>query len=94
MLKNGLRGLSREKSLLSVLVIRNNRMVAEQYFHGGGVRKSNNVHSASKSMIQALAGIAVAKGFMGSLDDKVSKYLPEYIPGTTRGSTRSHCVTC
>ncbi len=90
MLKNGLRGLSREKSLLSVLVIRNNRMVAEQYFHGGGVRKSNNVHSASKSMIQALAGIAVAKGFMGSLDDKVSKYLPEYIPGT---SARKHQIS-
>ena len=81
-LENGLRGLSREKSMLSVLVIRNNRMVAERYFHGGGVRTSNNVHSASKSMIQALVGIAVAKGFIGGLDDKVSKYLPEYFPGT------------
>ena len=82
-LENGLMGLSRENSLLSVLVIRKNRMVAEQYFHGGGVRKSNNVHSASKSMMQALVGIAVAKGFIGSLDDKVSKYLPEYLPDTS-----------
>ena len=82
-LENGLMSLSREKSLLSVLVIRNNYIVGERYFHGGGVRKSNNVHSASKSMLQALVGIAIAKGFIGGLDDKVSKYLPEYLPGTS-----------
>jgi len=81
-LENGLMSLSQEKSLLSVLIIRNNHMVAERYFHGGGVQKSNNIHSASKGVIQALVGIAVAKGLIGSLDDKVSKYLPEYFPGT------------
>jgi CubicO group peptidase (beta-lactamase class C family) len=78
LLRTGLTKLGNNTSLFSALVIRHDRLVAERYFHGSGARRSNNVHSASKSILQALAHIAVAKGYLRSLDDPVADYLPEY----------------
>ncbi|MFD3374144.1 MULTISPECIES: serine hydrolase domain-containing protein [unclassified Streptomyces] len=77
-LRTGLTKLGNNASLLSALVIRNDRLVAERYYHGSGAQRSNNVHSASKSILQALVHIAVAKDDIGSLDDPVADYLPEY----------------
>jgi CubicO group peptidase (beta-lactamase class C family) len=78
LLRRGLAKLGNNPSLLSVLVVRHDRLVAERYFRGGGAQRSNNVHSVSKSVLQALVHIAVAKGDIGSLDDPVADYLPEY----------------
>ncbi|MFC6083599.1 serine hydrolase domain-containing protein [Sphaerisporangium aureirubrum] len=78
MVRTGLAELGSNASLLSVLVIRHDRLVAERYYHGSGAQQSNNVHSASKSILQALVHIAVEKGYIGSLDDPVADHLPEY----------------
>ncbi|MEU9782649.1 serine hydrolase [Streptomyces phaeochromogenes] len=77
-LRKGLTKLGNDASLLSALVIRHDRLVAERYYHPSGAQRSDNVHSASKSILQALVHIAVAKGDIGSLDDPVADYLPEY----------------
>jgi len=78
MLRTGLTKLGNNASLFSALVIRHDRLVAERYYHGSGAQRSNNVHSASKSILQALIHIAIAKGYFKSLDDPVADYLPEY----------------
>ncbi|WP_371541299.1 beta-lactamase family protein [Streptomyces sp. NBC_00554] len=78
LLRTGLTKLGNNASLFSALVIRHDRLVAERYYHGSGAQRSNNVHSVSKSILQALVHIAVAKGYIGSLDDPVADYLPEY----------------
>jgi CubicO group peptidase (beta-lactamase class C family) len=78
MLGTGLTKLGNNASLFSALVIRHDRLVAERYYHGSGAQRSNNVHSASKSILQALVHIAIAKGHIKSLDDPVADYLPEY----------------
>ncbi|WP_419668545.1 beta-lactamase family protein [Streptomyces phaeochromogenes] len=77
-LRTGLTKLGNNPSLLSALVIRHDRLVAERYYDGGGAQRSNNVHSVSKSVLQALVHIAVEKGDFRSLDDPVADYLPEY----------------
>ncbi|MEU8865771.1 serine hydrolase domain-containing protein [Streptomyces umbrinus] len=77
-LRTGLTKLGNNASLLSALVIRHDRLVAERYYDGGGAQRSNNVHSVSKSVLQALVHIAVEKGDIRSLDDPVADYLPEY----------------
>jgi CubicO group peptidase (beta-lactamase class C family) len=77
----GVNQLATNKSLLSVIVVRHGKLVYERYVNGGAVNGSNNVHSASKSILQALVGIAVQRGNIGSIDDKVSSYLPEYFVG-------------
>jgi CubicO group peptidase (beta-lactamase class C family) len=80
--------LAHEPSILSLLIVRHGRLVYERYYHGSARDQSNNVHSASKSMLQALISIAVTQGAIGSWDDRVSKYLPEYF--THAGASKRH----
>ena len=65
-------------SVRSVLVARNGKLVAESYAHGGTVDRANNMHSASKSILSALVGIAIRDGHIASVDEKVATFLPEY----------------
>lgn len=77
-------------SLLSVIVIRDGALVLERYGNGGGQFASNNIHSASKPMIHALAGIAVRDGHLDSLDTAVGEHLPAQVkdqPAATRAIT-------
>jgi len=50
-----------------------------------------NTKSASKSIISLLAGIAVDKGIIESVDDRISKYLPEYFESIT--DSAKHRIT-
>lgn len=70
-----------ERSLLSIIVVRDGSIVLERYDNGGDRFSANNVHSASKVLIHALAGIAVEEGHIGSLDDTVATYLPAQFDG-------------
>ena len=67
-------------SALSFLVVRDGSLVFEKYydFNGNNNQSRNNVYSVTKSFISALVGIAVREGYIGSVDDTVEKYLPEY----------------
>ena len=60
----------------SFLVIRNDKLVFERYFHGSAKNQSNNVHSASKSIWGASIGVAIQKGLIASADTPVATILP------------------
>ena len=75
--------LEDEPSILSLLVIRHGHLVLEHYYHGSARNQSNNVHSASKSVLQALVSIAIDRGYIGSWHDRVMTYLPEYFVGAS-----------
>jgi CubicO group peptidase (beta-lactamase class C family) len=60
----------------SFLVIRNDKLVFERYFHGSAKNQSNNVHSASKSIWGAAIGIAIHKGLLVSAGTKIDTILP------------------
>ena len=59
-----------------VLVARNGRLVAERYFRGSAGRRPHNMKSASKSVLSALAGLAVENGVL-ELDQPIADLLPE-----------------
>ena len=59
-----------------VLVARHGRLVAERYFRGSAGRRPHNMKSASKSVLSALAGLAVAEGVL-ELDQPIADLLPE-----------------
>jgi CubicO group peptidase (beta-lactamase class C family) len=84
----GVNALAGNSSVQSVAVVRHGRLAYERYVNGGGMDQSNNVHSVSKSILQALLAVAIEKGFITSLDDPVSRYLPNY-PNTDRISLRN-----
>lgn len=71
--------LEKSPSILSFIVIKNGAIICEKYFNGSKPNYSYNIHSASKGIISALIGIAIDKGFIKSLDEKIYKILPEYM---------------
>jgi CubicO group peptidase (beta-lactamase class C family) len=63
----------------SLLVIKNGYLVFEKYYSYGSREKYAVVHSVTKSVTSALIGIALDKGYLNSVDQKLVDFFPEYI---------------
>ncbi len=59
------------------LIIRNDSILFENYYRGYDREKISTVFSVSKSVTSLMAGIAVDDGFIESVHDPVTKYIPE-----------------
>jgi CubicO group peptidase (beta-lactamase class C family) len=66
------------RNIHSLLVVRNGKLVYENYFNGYTQSIPENIYSATKSITSALVGIAVDKHLIKSIDDKVVDYFPQY----------------
>ena len=66
------------KRVDGLLILRNNKLVYEQYFHGYRVDILHNMFSAAKSITSILAGIALDRELLDSLETPVVQLLPEY----------------
>jgi CubicO group peptidase (beta-lactamase class C family) len=75
--------------LHSLIVARHGEIVREEYFRGPGRARAANIKSASKSIISALVGIAIAEGHLEGIDQPVALLLPDDLPddGDPRLST-------
>ncbi|MEZ4905521.1 MAG: serine hydrolase [Spirosomataceae bacterium] len=62
----------------SVLIIKDGKLVFEEYFYGYTSTKLHELRSATKSIISALTGIAIDKGYIKSKNETVLNYFPEY----------------
>jgi CubicO group peptidase (beta-lactamase class C family) len=62
----------------SILIIKDGKLVFEEYFYEHNKNKLHEMRSATKSFISALTGIAIEKGYIKSKDEKVLPYFPEY----------------
>lgn len=65
-------------SLHSILIVRNDRIVFENYYNGSARQHSRDVASISKSVLSALVGIAIQDGYLEGVRTRVSETLPEY----------------
>jgi CubicO group peptidase (beta-lactamase class C family) len=63
--------------LRSLLVSHQGELVLERYYNGARAASPANIKSASKSVISALVGIAVSRGLIKSVDQKIGDYFPE-----------------
>lgn len=61
----------------SLVVARNNVLVAEAYYNGYGREARHDVRSASKSVTSVLAGIAIGQGLFG-VDDPIAQLIPQF----------------
>jgi CubicO group peptidase (beta-lactamase class C family) len=59
------------------IVVKDNQLLAEDYFNGSARDSLCTAWSLSKSVASALVGIAIADGYIKSLDDPIVNYLPE-----------------
>lgn len=63
----------------SLLVVKNGYLVFEKYYSYGSPHKIAVVHSVTKSVTSALTGIALEKGYLEGLDQKLTDFFPEYV---------------
>src|SRR5512132_1545534 len=62
--------------LRSLLVFQRDTLRREQYFHGARAEQPANIKSASKSVIAALVGVAIARGDLHDVRQPLSELLP------------------
>lgn len=60
-----------------VMIIHNDSIVYERYWGDFSADRLATIFSVSKSITSLLCGIAVDEGYIESIDDPVTKYLPE-----------------
>jgi CubicO group peptidase (beta-lactamase class C family) len=65
------------ETIKALLVIKNGKLIAEGYFHGGSVGNTQRVQSATKSFTSALVGVALDQGCLSSLDQRMIQFFPE-----------------
>jgi CubicO group peptidase (beta-lactamase class C family) len=66
--------------LRSLIVAREGRTVFERAFRGPGLDRPANIKSASKTIVATLAGIALGRGVLPSLDQPIGPILGRTIP--------------
>ena len=59
------------------LIVRGDTLVYEGYFNGAGHDTVQTSMSVAKSVLSALVGIAIGEGRIGSVDDPITRYVPE-----------------
>jgi len=79
-LKEAVVSLGKTKRAFSAIVVKDGAVVLERYFNGSSKQDSNNIHSASKSIMSLLIGMAIEKGHIKSIDQPVLELLPNYTP--------------
>ncbi len=63
----------------SLLISHQGERILEQYYSGRTATQPANMKSASKSVISALIGIAIDKGYINSVDESVATFFPSFI---------------
>jgi CubicO group peptidase (beta-lactamase class C family) len=61
-----------------LIVLHNGDMLYENYWNGNSANSKHIAFSVSKSFLSALIGIAVGDGLIDSIEDPVTKYIPDF----------------
>lgn len=67
--------INADHKIHSILLVKNNKLIIEEYFKGYSVDKPHDLRSTTKSIRSILVGIAIDKGFIEDINDPISKYL-------------------
>ncbi|HYA76938.1 MAG TPA: serine hydrolase [Burkholderiaceae bacterium] len=60
-----------------LLIVKDDKIVFEQYWHGNDANSRWEAWSISKSFVSALIGVAIREGAIASVEDPVTKYASE-----------------
>lgn len=59
------------------LITKDDQLIYENYFNGYDRDSINTSFSVAKSFVSALVGISIDEGLIDSIDDPITKYIPE-----------------
>lgn len=83
-----LEAAERMPRLYSLLVSVEDELVLERYFNGRDADDIANVKSVSKSLISALVGVAIDRGFIDGVDDPIASYFADRIEDDDKRAIR------
>ncbi|MEA3445862.1 MAG: serine hydrolase [Bacteroidota bacterium] len=66
-----------EKKTIAFAVVRDGKLLHEEYWDSYGPESKTNSFSSAKSIVGLLVGCAIEDGFISGINEKVSKYFPE-----------------
>ena len=66
----------------SVLIVRNGKLVLDSYFWPFSSEIKHPIHSCTKSIMSALIGIAIDKGYIQSVTQPITDFFPRLAAGT------------
>ncbi|RKF52737.1 6-aminohexanoate hydrolase [Bacillus wiedmannii] len=66
------------KNVNGMLVVQKGNVIFEKYYNGHGLDDALHVASVTKTIISALIGICIDKGYIKSVDQKVIEFFSEY----------------
>ena len=61
----------------ALLIVKNDTIIYEKYFNGSQRDDLFIAMSMTKSFVNTLIGIAIDEGYIGSVDDAITQYIPE-----------------
>ncbi|WMJ79001.1 MULTISPECIES: serine hydrolase domain-containing protein [unclassified Sedimentibacter] len=65
-------------NITGIVTLKNGEAVYENYFNGYTADNAIHVYSVTKSIFSALIGIAIHRGYIKSVDQKVLDFFPDY----------------
>ncbi len=97
----------RHDDIHSLVIVRNGKLVLEEYFATNGERhgpfvesvfrkRPHHLASVTKGVLSALCGIAVDRGLIKGVDEPIARHLPAYagsLTGKKRAITMGHLLT-
>lgn len=83
----------KDRSVTSLVALKNGAVVHERYFLGTGADDKRISWSVAKSLLAALFGVIEAEGAIDSLDDPVVKYAPQLAGSAYDGTTIRDVLT-
>jgi len=91
--ERSIKDLMVETGTTGLLVAKDGTILFEEYYQGEKEDDRHIQFSVTKSFISALFGIAIHDGLIDSIDDPVTKYLPEFKGTGYDGVTLRHVLT-
>ncbi|UCC17114.1 MAG: serine hydrolase [Dehalococcoidales bacterium] len=74
---------SRMDTIYGLLVIKNGKLIGEKYFNAGSIDQLSKRASVTKSYVSAMVGIALDRGYLTSLDQKMLDFFPDIVDQVT-----------
>jgi CubicO group peptidase (beta-lactamase class C family) len=77
----------------SLVVVRDGRLVVDEYFHGFGPDDLHRVASTTKSVSSLLVGAAMDRGLIAGVDEPITELLGQDADPSWAGETLEHLLT-
>lgn len=71
--------------LHSLIIVRNGKLVLDEYFYGHSREAVHRLASVTKSVSSLLIGIAIGRGEIAGVDEGIKTFFPEYGTGMAAG---------